>query len=259
MENNLHTGHRLRLKERALTEGLESFEEHQILEMLLGFIIPRKDTNPIAHNLIEHFGSLGAVLDATPEDLMQISGMGSVSSQFLNMLPDIFKAYRKSKMDKRTPLKNLMQAEKYFKAYLQNLTREEFYLACLDSDLVLIKNILISEGTVNSASVQIRNITREALKFNSCSVILAHNHPSGKALPSAEDYKITKNIVLSLGLNGINTVDHIIIGNDSVYSFAGENQMQEFFNNLEKMGGLVVASPKTTYTTDGYVSHINKK
>ncbi|MCK9575232.1 MAG: DNA repair protein RadC [Clostridia bacterium] len=252
MENNLHTGHRARLKTRALTEGLESFDEHQILEMLLGFVIPRKDTNPIAHNLIEHFGSLGAVIDASPEDLIQICGMGSVSSQFLYMLPEIFKAYRKSKMDKRTPLKNLKQAEEYFKAYLQNLTREEFYLACLDSDLMLIKNILISEGTVNSANVQIRNITREALKFNSCSVILAHNHPSGQALPSAEDYKITKNIVLSLGLNGIITVDHLIIGNDTIYSFAGENQMQEFINNLEKMGGAKIANRTTSYSTENY-------
>ena len=214
----------------------------------------RVKTPIIAHTLIDHFGSLSAVLDASPEDLMQINGIGENSAQFLNMLPDIFKAYRKSKMEKRIPLTSLALATNYFNAYLQNLPREEFYVACLDSELMLIKNVLISQGTVNNANIEISDITRAALKFNSSAVILAHNHPSGKCIPSPEDYQITQNIVVSLGLNGINTLDHLIIGKDRAYSFEGENKITEFRSSIEKISGIqLVSASKVKYTTDNYI------
>ena len=185
---------------------------------------------------------------------MQINGIGENSAQFLNMLPDIFKAYRKSKMEKRIPLTSLALATNYFNAYLQNLPREEFYVACLDSELMLIKNVLISQGTVNNANIEISDITRAALKFNSSAVILAHNHPSGKCIPSPEDYQITQNIVVSLGLNGINTLDHLIIGKDRAYSFEGENKITEFRSSIEKISGIqLVSASKVKYTTDNYI------
>ncbi|WKY48748.1 DNA repair protein RadC [Eubacteriaceae bacterium ES3] len=220
MEENLHAGHRQRVKNRVLNDGLSGFEEYQILEFLLFYSIPRKDTNEIAHKLIERFGTLANVFEASINDLCQVDGLTKNSALLLTMLPDLTKRYQISKIKDKPIISSSKSAGDYVMNLFTGKLYEVFYLLCLDSQNRVNYALLLHEGTINEAPVYPRNIVESALRHQAVSVILAHNHPGGSLKPSHEDINVTQRIKQALEHISIKVIDHIIVAEDRFYSFA---------------------------------------
>ena len=222
----IHSGHRERLRTRFLREGLDGFEDHQVLELLLFEVIPRHDTNPVAHLLIERFGSFSSVLEADPKDLASVGGIGPKAAAFLSMLPDVTRRYFYDRVrHARKTLNTSEAAAEYLVPLMAGRPEEVFYLICLDSRLRVLYPALISEGTVKDALVHPRHVVEAAIRHKAASAILAHNHPAGTVRPSGHDHAITKRLVQALGAIHIQVVDHIIVAGEQIYSFQREGTM----------------------------------
>ena len=217
---SIHDGHRQRLKNRFRTEGLDHFEEHQVLELLLYYVIPRKDTNPIAHGLLERFGSLSQVLEAQPEELAKVSGMGDSAATFLSLITSVGRYYLVNRTLQETILPSIEKCGQYLVPYFYGRRNETVFVLCLDAKCKVLCCKEMGEGSVNSAGVPIRRIVETALGVNATSVILAHNHPSGFALPSGEDIHTTRRVALALDAVEIGLVDHIVVADEDFVSLA---------------------------------------
>ena len=219
--NNSHSGHRQRLRKRLVREGIEGFEDHQVLELILFYAIPRGDTNEIGHRLLRQFGRLSAVFDARICDLQKVRGVGEQTALLLNALPAIMRRYHIDRLVRDAPVLNSAEAvSRYLKPLMAGRTREVFYVLCLDSQLRLRFPARISQGTVKDAYVHPREVVEAVLAHHSSAVILAHNHPSGRLSPSQADHHLTRKLVNALGSIDINVLDHVIIADDQDYSFA---------------------------------------
>lgn len=214
-----HSGHRERMKERAMREGLQGFAPHEFLEFLLYPFIPYKDTNAIAHELLDEFGSLEAVFDVGYENLIKIKGMTKSASLYFSLMPEIFRKYGVSKLDKKPMMDTIEKIVGYLNPLLSTLTKESVYMLSLDVKGRLLGSKCVSTGVVNEAYLFVRDIVEEALKRNASNVVVAHNHPSGNPKPSAHDMEMTACIKLALDSIGINFWDHVIIAKDTYYSF----------------------------------------
>lgn len=217
---SVHDGHRERLKERFRSEGLDGFTEVQVLELLLFYSVPRKDTNEIAHALLEKFGTLAQVLDANPADLEKVPGMGSSSALFLKLLSAAGRRYQISRTESATILRTLEQCGAYLQPRFFGRKHEAVFLLCLDAKCKVLACKQVGEGSVNSAGVPIRRIVETALSANATMVVLAHNHPSGLALPSADDIQTTKRLAVALDTVEITLIDHLVFSDDDYVSMA---------------------------------------
>ena len=216
----VHDGHRERLKERFRTEGLDGFTEVQVLELLLFYSVPRKDTNEIAHALLEKFGTLAQVLDANPADLEKVPGMGSNSALFLKLLSAAGRRYQISRTESASILRTLEQCGAYLQPRFFGRKHEAVFLLCMDAKCKVLACKQVGEGSVNSAGVPIRRIVETALSANATMVVLAHNHPSGLALPSADDIQTTKRLAVALDTVEITLIDHLVFSDDDYVSMA---------------------------------------
>lgn len=214
----LHSGHRQRLKNRFLKEGLEHFDEHQVLELLLFYCIPRQDTNPIAHALLEHFGSLSQVMEAPVSELKKVAGMGDASANFLSLLNAFNRYYQVNRTSSLEILNTLEECGRYLMPFFYGRRNETVYLLCLDAKCKVLGCKEVGEGSVNSAAVPIRRVVEMALGANATSVVLAHNHPSGLAVPSDEDQLTTRQLAIALAAVDITLVDHMIMADDEFVS-----------------------------------------
>jgi len=217
---NIHEGHRKRLKDKYLKVGLDSFDDHQILELLLFYCIPRKDTNEIAHKLIDKFGSLSSVFEANPYEISKVEGIGMSSAILISMVSQLSRRYLHDKARQKAKLNTVEAACSYVKELFVGRTNEVFYIICLDTQLNVIHSSLIFEGTVKEAVVYPRKVVQEVLLHNASGVIIAHNHPSGSLKPSAEDINTTQKIVNALHYVSVRVHDHIVVGNGETFSFA---------------------------------------
>ena len=224
MDKNPHKGHRQRVKNRVLREGVDSFEDHQILELLLFYCIPMKDTNELAHLLIDRFGSLAGVLDARPEDLCAVSGITENSGILLNLIPSLARRYHQEKLKEKTILDSTTKAGEYARALFTGRLYEVFYVICMDSQNRVNHTALLHEGTINEAPVYPRLIVETALRHQATSIILAHNHPGGSHQPSRADVEVTRKIRTATEAIAITVADHIIVAGDGYFSFA-ENRL----------------------------------
>ena len=213
-------GHRQRLRERFLNEGLESFQEHEVLELMLFYCIQRKDTKEIARRLLNRFGSLPRVLEANPEDLRKVEGMGEVSATFLSMLLSVWRYYDVARTKNEKILKSLDACGDYLKERFKGMTKENVYLLCMDAKCKVLGCVWIGEGNVNSASIPVRRIVEIALSMNTSVAVLAHNHPSGVAIPSHEDVATTKRLAVALDSVDIVLADHIVVADNDFISMA---------------------------------------
>ncbi len=218
----MHEGHRERVKNRFLTEGLDSFEDHQILELLLFYSIPRKDTNEMAHKLLKRYGSLSGVMESDPNDIIKVNGISKNTAVLLSLMPSISRRYFKDRWGSRPALNSSSQAGEYSVSLFAGRAYEAFYVICLDSQNKVLFPALVHEGTINEAPVYPRLIVETALRHKANTVILAHNHPGGSLKASLADIKVTENIVNALGAIQINVIDHIIVAGSRYYSFAQE-------------------------------------
>lgn len=219
-EKKIHTGHRQRLKDRFLREGLDNFEEHQVLELLLFYGIPQRDTNPIAHALIDRFGSLPAVLEAKPEELAQVPYVGDNVSTLFRLITEVGRYYQVSCAMREKILATIDDCGRYLVPFFHGRQHETVFLLCLDAKCKVLACEKVGQGGVNSAGVSVRQIVETALKCNASAVILAHNHPSGLALPSGEDVATTRRIAAALDAVEILLTDHIIVADNDWVSLA---------------------------------------
>lgn len=215
-----NTGHRQRVKERFRQEGLEHFHEMHVLELLLFYCIPRKDTKDIARALINRFGSLSQVLEASIEELEQVEGVGHNVSTFLKLVTEVDRFYWNNRAARTVVLDTLKKYGEYLVGKFLGQRNEMVYLLCLDARRRVLCCKKLSEGDVNSASFSVRRVVETALSVTASSVVLAHNHTSGLALPSAEDIQTTLQLAQALSTVDIPLSDHVIVADREYYSLA---------------------------------------
>ena len=223
---SIHTGHRQRLKDRFRREGLDNFDELYVLELLLYYCIPQKDTNPIAHRLLDHFGSLTGVLEASPAELEKVEGIGANAATFLTLITEVGRYYQVKRQKQGQILGTIDQCGRYLEPFFFGREVETVFLLCLDAKSKVLCCKKVGEGSVNSANVPIRRIVEIALGVNATSVVLAHNHPGGLALPSAEDIETTHRVAAALEAVEIVLADHIIVANEDYVSLVQSNRYQ---------------------------------
>lgn len=212
-DKDIHKGHRERMRNKFLKTEFESFEDHEIIEFLLFYAIPRVNTNPIAHRLIKEFKTFGKVCNADLSELVKIEGLGEKGALFLKAIPKIANAYILS-ANKIQNLSDEKAITTYFKNRYIGVISEKVIIACLDDRLNLIADTVIADGEPESVSISVRKIAEFAFKHNCSNVIISHNHPNSHAIPSDEDLKATTELYKILRPIGVNLLDHIIVGNN---------------------------------------------
>lgn len=224
----VHSGHRERMRQRFVKEGLAGTPPHNVLEFLLFYALRQGDTNELAHRLIDRFGGLAEVLNAPYDELKEVNGVSDSTAAFLSLLPQVFIAYNDDLMAHKK-VTGRADIEKYIFTMLCGETREKVMIACLDNRAALIKAEIVGEGSVNFSAVDNRAIVSAALRHNATAAIIAHNHPRGFALPSREDILVTSRVKDALDTIGVQLIDHIIVAPDDYISLAKSERFCDIF------------------------------
>ena len=227
----LHKGHRERLRKQFLKSGVtKDIPEHQLLEFLLFYCIPRKDTNELAHELLDAFGgSLVSVFDASPEELMKVNGVGENTAALIKFIMPLAKRYLNESSNTKNFLKNTSQIIGYVLPKFYSEMEEVSYLLCLDGRGKVLDCPKLAEGDAISVSVSLRKIAETAIKAGATAVVLAHNHPKGFPLPSENDIKFTSQVGTFLRALNIRLIDHVIVGNGEAVSLATSEDYSYLF------------------------------
>lgn len=217
---SIHDGHRQRLLKRFRTEGLDHFEQVQVLELLLFYAIPRKDTNVIAHNLLERFGSVSRVMDASVPELMKVPEVGESAATLLHLAKELGRYYQVDSARKGRVMKDTESCGQYLLPYFFGRQLETVFLLCLNANCNVISCKEVGQGEINSAVISTRRIVEIALAEKASTVVLAHNHPSGVAVPSNEDVVVTRRVAMALAAVEVTLFDHLIVADDDFVSLA---------------------------------------
>jgi len=228
----IHDGHREKMRRRFRTGGLDSFADHEALELLLFYAIPRKDTNETAHLLLERYGSLSAIFSAPVEDLMKSEGIGESAAVFLKLVPQICQKAKLRDIARDTILNSTEKLGAYLIERFAGETSEVLYELCLDRKCKLLACKRLSEGGADSAELNIRKLVENALLNSASGVVLAHNHPSGIALPSREDYTATDQAFKALQTINVALLDHIIVADGDFVSLRDSGALNIFSKPL---------------------------
>lgn len=226
-KKNEHDGHRVRMRER-FQKG-DSFQQHEALEMLLYATIAQGNTNPLAHQLIDAFGSFSGVFDAPLEELMKVKGIGDKSAFLIKLVPLLARMYSEDKYADGLILNSTTKIGDYLVPKFFGLTVEVTYLLCFDGRCKLLNCVKLSEGSVNATAVNVRRIIEEAVKCGALSVAIGHNHPNGFAIPSDGDILTTRKIINALETIGVQLLDHIIVAGDDYVSLAESGEFAALF------------------------------
>lgn len=208
---SIHEGHRRRLRERLLEGGVDALAPHELLELLLGYAMPRVDVNPLAHRLIDRFGSLSGVMEASVEELTAEPGVGEYTACLVRLIPIISRMCAIDQAAKSATYDTIGKLVAFLRPRFMNLMSERVYLILLDNGMRMIDCCLLSEGTINSSAVTVRRIAELCLYTHASCAVLAHNHPKGIAIPSAADIEITQQIESALDVLGVPLLEHLII------------------------------------------------
>ena len=207
---NIHSGHRSRIRDKFLENGISSFNDHQIIEFLLFYSCPRRDTNELAHTIINKFGSVAGVFDASVNDLTSIDGVSENAAALFKLIPQCMQIYYAS----HTQNICIDSTEKMKDAFLScfiGKVYEEFRVLCFDNDLRIVSSQLICTGSPSGVEINIRKIVEAVVSSGSSIISLGHNHPTGKAMPSTDDINATRRIIDVMNALGIKVLDHIIV------------------------------------------------
>lgn len=216
-KKNLHAGHRERVKQRFRKEGLDGFEDHEVLELLLYYGIPQKDVNAIAHQLLDRYGSFGQVFAADYEQLLETPGMTASAALLLKIVPQLSRRYVEAVAESVDVLDSSEKIGKFLIPKFLGRTEEVVYLLCLNNACRLLRCDLLSEGTLNGSQVDVRRLVEIAFQCKAINVVLAHNHPHGLSRPSSQDIRMTQNLAPTLKQLNLELLDHIIVsGNEYV-------------------------------------------
>lgn len=221
-------GHRERLRERFRRAGLDGFHDYEVIELLLSLGTPRKDCKPAAKAALARFGSLTAVLEASPRELGEIPGIGPRNFFGLKLIPAVCERFLAARLHQKIPLNNSQALFDYLYQSLRDKPREQFKVLFLDARNRVNGIQTLFEGTLTSAAVYPREVIRAALDYQAAALILAHNHPSGDPQPSAADSALTRRLVQVCQLMDITLHEHIIIGRDAYFSFADKGLIARF-------------------------------
>lgn len=227
-EHPLHENHRARMQARVDRDGLESLAEHEALEYLLFLAIPRKDTNALAHRLIQHFGNFCKVMEADPEELMRVEGIGAKSARVISTVMSFSRYYELKKRKQRVALDRAEAAVEYVKPLFLGLQNELLYLILLDDKCRPIRDLRVAEGVPNRVHIDTRKLLRDVARTDATCGILAHNHPTGLAVPSEADLISTIGIMKALDPLGVSVIDHIIVAGDESCSMRERGCLPEY-------------------------------
>ena len=214
----IYLGHRARIRRKFAQNGLDTFLEHEVLELLLTYALPRKDTKPLAWALLKNFGSLAEVLDAPAERLTEVEGIGPSAAQFITLVRSVFTRYMRSQMETPISISSPKKLVKYCKTSLQGKGEEALEILFLSVRNTLIGTKVIGSGLIDRVIISPRKIVEYALHAKAPSIILVHNHPSGDAHPSEEDISLTKQVIQAARVFNITVHDHIIVGKNTHFS-----------------------------------------
>ncbi len=237
--NNSLQGHRKRLREKFIKGGLAGFHDYEIIELLLTLGSPRKDCKQQAKEAIKRFKTLRGVLEAPPEELQEIKGIGPHSTFGIKLMQEVAREFLKEKIIDKPIYKSSQEIFDYLYHSMRDLKKEVFKVIYLNSQNQIIETADLFEGTINSGVISPREVMESAIKNNATSLIFAHNHPSGNPEPSTSDKEVTRDLVYAGSIMRIRVLDHIIIGNNRYFSFAGEGLIEEYeldFLNLKIRG-----------------------
>ena len=206
------SGHRARLRDRLLTAGRDSMADHELVEYLLTLAIPRRDTKPLAKALLREFGGIGPLFAADAESLKRVPGMGDTSAATIRIVQAALMRVLHGEIQERPVLGNWQGLLDYLRADMAHRLNECVHVLHLDSRNQLIRDEIVSEGSIDQSAIYVREVVRRALDLGSAAIILVHNHPSGDPSPSKQDIAITRDIADACKRLGITVHDHVIIG-----------------------------------------------
>ncbi len=229
----IHTGHRQRLKQRALSFGLESMPEHEVLEWLLTYTIPYKDVNPLAHQLIEQFGSYAGVLEAGYDQLKSISGVGHETAAFLSLLPEAYRTYLSSRNVGTIVLNNVYECINYFKTFIISKDVEQLYIFCLDGKYQLKKTIKVLKGKENHVEIPLKEFTEKIAGEKYVYALLMHTHTGSNVKPTEADVTATLRFMTICQSMGMKLHDHIIMNENKYYSFRNNGVIDDMERGIQ--------------------------
>lgn len=214
----MHSGHRERMKQRFRKTGLNGFDDVNVLELMLFYVIPRQDTNPIAHSLLNRFGTLYDVIDAPYEELTKVKGVGENVATFLKLIPAVCKRYIRSKQCRKMSYTSLQDMAEFVIPLFSFEMEETLFLICLDGGNHITYCEPIAHGSPDSVIIEPRQVVQIAMDRRAARVVLAHNHPSGIAAPSPSDVSMTLTLKEALHLFNIELLDHFIVAEEACVS-----------------------------------------
>ena len=223
----IHEGHRARMRQQIELFGLDSLSDVQFLEVTLYQVIPRGDTNELAHRLLTQFGSLSGVLEASRTALLEVEGVGARTADFLQLFLQMERRHMICRAGQDLILDSTDKCGRYLLPYFLGEHEEVVWLLCLDGKCKMLDCRLIHRGAVNTAGISVRKIVKTALDHNATSVVVAHNHPSGIALASREDRETTRCLQTALQSVGVTLADHLIIADGDYISMATDGSMEK--------------------------------
>jgi len=223
-EKPFYHGHRQRLRDRFLKDGFKGFAPHEVVEILLTLAIPRRDVKKAAHKLMDRFGSVKGILDAPVSELRQVLMRSQVAPVALKIIREAADLYLQQRAEEQVSLSTPDALYDFWRSRIGSLNYEVFQVAYLDSGYRLLKDGVdtLEEGTIDRAAVYPRRVMDAALRRNAAALVFAHNHPNGNINPSEQDKLLTRALVLAAETLQIKVIDHVIVSNDTVFSFRKE-------------------------------------
>ena len=229
-EKNIHSGHRKRVKANVIKNGFSQLEEHKLLELMLFYSIPREDTNELAHKLIKHFGSFEEVFKAEVDQLKRVDGVGDNTAVMIAAMGETFSRISKAKPPKKRVYKTAEDLKELAVSLLQGEKNEKVYLICFDAKKILKRYTVISEGDEVSSEINMKEVIKNLVDSDSSIAVLAHNHPTSSAEPSAFDIDSTRMVCVTLRKIGYALADHVIVGeNGAAYSMHLDPRFSSLF------------------------------
>ncbi len=232
MDDKRTEGHRKRLRERFLQSGLDAFLDYEVVELLLTLGTPRKDCKQQAKDAIEEFKTLRGVLEASPEELQEIRGVGPTHIFVIKFIQELAREFLKEQLLDRPYCRSSREVFDYLYHSMRDLKKEVFKVMFVDSQNHVVGIQDLFEGTLNASAVYPREIVQSAIKHNAAALIFVHNHPAGNPQPSDNDRQITQDLVFAGNILQVKVLDHIVIGDNSYFSFADAGLIEEYHGDF---------------------------
>lgn len=230
MEENVHSGHRERVRKEFLKNGFdEDTPPHKIMEMLLFYSIPRKDTNEIAHELVSRFGSIAGIIDAPVDELVKVNGVNTNTAALIKLIMPVARRYMFDKKRSTHKYTNIDEVGNYLLSRYMGYSKEVFSITSFSGSGSILGFDILSEGDVSEVSISTRTVIEAVLKRQAVCAIIAHNHPDGVAVPSDNDIAVTENIKNALAHINVRLLDHLIIADGDYVSMAQSRLYKHIF------------------------------